>query len=40
MTVFDDRYDVYRKEDLERLREKSQVIGLSDRTSIVDLLAA
>lgn len=40
VTVFDDRYDVYRKEDLERLREKSQVIGLSDRTSIVDLLAA
>jgi hypothetical protein len=40
VTVFDDRYDVYREDDLRRLREKSDVLGLSDRMAILDLLAA
>ena len=39
-TTFDDRYDVYREDDLMRLREKSNVFGLSDRIGILDLLAA
>jgi len=40
VTVFDDRYDVYREDDLKRLRDKSAVVGLSDRIGILDLLAA
>lgn len=40
VTVLDDRYDVYRDDDLQRLRDQSDVIGLSDRTGLVDLLAA
>jgi hypothetical protein len=40
VTVFDDRYDVYRDEDLRRLRDKSEVVGMSDRTTLLDLLAA
>lgn len=40
VTIFDDRYDVYREDDLRRLRDKSDVLGLSDRTGMLDLLAA
>ena len=40
VTVFDDRYDVYRDEDLKRLRDLSAVVALSDRQTMKDLLAA
>lgn len=40
VTIFDDRYDVYRDEDLARLRDLSDVVALSDKTAIRDLLAA
>jgi hypothetical protein len=40
VTVFDDRYDAYRDDDLRRLRDKSEVVALSDRTTVLDLLAA
>ena len=40
VTILDDRYDVYRDDDLRRLRDKSSVLGLSDRTAILDVLAA
>jgi len=40
VTVFDDRVDVYREEDLERIRDLSTLVALSDRDSLRDLLAA
>ena len=40
VTILDDRYDTYREEDLRRLRDKSEVLALSDRRGIGDLLAA
>lgn len=40
VTLFDDRYDTYRAEDLDRLRNVSDVVALSDRQSVRDLLAA
>jgi hypothetical protein len=40
VTVFDDRFDVYREEDLRRLRDLSDVVALSDRVTMKDLLAA
>jgi hypothetical protein len=40
VTVFDDRFDAYRDEDLSRLRDLSDVVALSDRQSLEDLLAA
>ncbi len=40
VTIFDDRYDVYRDDDLHRLRDISEVISLTERTTIRDLLAA
>jgi len=40
VTVFDDRFDVYRDEDLNRLRDLSDVVALSDRQTLRDLLAA
>lgn len=40
VTIFDDRVDVYRSEDLDRLRDFSTVVGLSDKQAVVDLLAA
>ncbi len=40
VTVFDDRYDVYRNDDLVRLRDLSDVVALSDRQSLQALLAA
>jgi hypothetical protein len=40
VTIFDDRYDVYRDDDMSRLRDKSELLPLSDRTAILDLLAA
>ncbi|MBK6516468.1 MAG: DUF1828 domain-containing protein [Polyangiaceae bacterium] len=40
VTVFDDRVDVYKAEDLNRLRDLSEVIALSDRRSLMDLIAA
>jgi len=39
VTVFDDRFDVYRDEDLNRLRDLSDVVALSDRQTLRDLLA-
>lgn len=40
VTVFDDRFDVYREDDLRRLRNLSDVVALSDRQAMKDLLAA
>ena len=40
VTVLDDRYDVYREEDLCRLRDLSDIVALSDRQTMHDLLAA
>lgn len=40
VTVYDDRQDVYREEDLLRLRDLSDVVALSDRQAMRDLLAA
>jgi hypothetical protein len=40
VTIFDDRYDVYRDDDIKRLRNLSDVVGLSDRPALIDLLAA
>lgn len=40
VTVFDDRFDVYRDDDMRRLRDLSDVVALSDRRTMKDLLAA
>jgi hypothetical protein len=40
VTVYDDRYDVYRSEDLERIRDLGELIALSARQDVVALLAA
>lgn len=40
ITVYDDRYDAYKDDDLSRLENISQVVPLSDRQMIADLLAA
>jgi hypothetical protein len=38
--VFDDRHDAYRVEDLNRIRSMSDLIALSDKQTLRDLLAA
>lgn len=40
VSIFDDSLDVYREEDLARLRDFSDLLPLSDRRGIRDLLAA
>lgn len=40
VTVWDDRFDVYKGEDLDRLHDFSEVIALSDRNAIQSVLAA
>ncbi len=40
VTVYDDRNDVYRSEDIDRLRDVCEVIPLSARQDVVALLAA
>jgi hypothetical protein len=40
VTVFDDRVDVYRSEDIDRLRDVCEVVPLSAREDLVALLAA
>ena len=40
LTVFDDRVDVYRDDDLTRLADVSQVVAFSDKQTLRDLLAA
>ncbi len=40
VTLFDDRHDTYKAEDLKRLADVSQVVQLSDRKTVADLLAA
>lgn len=40
VTIFDDRYNVYRDEDIERINEFAEVVAFSDRQLIHDLLAA
>jgi Domain of unknown function DUF1828 len=40
VTVFDDRVDVYRSEDIDRLRDVCEVVPLSARQDLVALLAA
>lgn len=40
VTVYDDRMDVYRDDDIDRLRDVSEVVPLSARADLVALLAA
>ncbi len=40
ITVFDECSDVYRDEDLNRFADFSDVVALSDRQTMIDLLAA
>lgn len=40
VTVWDDRFDVYKTEDIERLRDFGEVIGLSERSVLQAVLAA
>lgn len=40
ITIFDDRADVYRAEDIERLQDVSQLVPFSDRQTLRDLVAA
>ncbi len=40
VTVFDDRHDTYRTEDLDRLRGISDVVALSEKQTLQDLVAA
>ena len=40
VTVLDDRADVHRDEDVQRLRDVSDVVALSDRQTLYDLLLA
>jgi hypothetical protein len=40
VTLFDDRHDTYKAEDLKRLADVSEVVQLSDRKAVADLLAA
>lgn len=40
VTIFDDRYDAYRDDDIRRLRDLSEILALSERITIRDLLAA
>jgi len=40
VTVLDDRFDTYRAEDMNRLKDVSDLVPLSDRRTLVDLLAA
>jgi hypothetical protein len=40
VTVVDDRHDVYRDDDLRRLRDVADLVYLSDRTTLLDLIAA
>jgi hypothetical protein len=40
VTIYDDRYDDYRGEDLERIRDLSELVALSARQDVVALLAA
>ncbi|MCK6520206.1 DUF1828 domain-containing protein [Myxococcota bacterium] len=40
LTVLDDRADVYREEDLRRIRDLSDIVALSDRQTLRDLLMA
>jgi hypothetical protein len=40
VTLFDDRQNVYRDDDLQRLQQLSNLLAISDPQAIVDLLAA
>ena len=40
VTVFDDSVDVYRSDDIKRIRDLSDVVALSDRQALYDLIAA
>lgn len=40
VTVFDDRSDVYRPDDLARIRDKSDLVGLSETRALQELLLA
>ncbi len=40
LTLLDDSVDVYREADLDRIRDVSDVVAISDRQAIADLLAA
>jgi hypothetical protein len=39
VTVYDDRYDVYRDDDLARIKDKSELIPLSERQDLLALVA-
>jgi hypothetical protein len=40
VTVFDDRYNVYRDDDLKRIQEISNLVAVSDRALLQSVLAA
>ena len=40
VTVFDDRFNVYRDEDLKRIRDVSQLVAVSDRAMLEAVLTA
>lgn len=40
VTIFDDSSNVYREDDMKRLKEMSDLVALSDKQTVVDLLAA
>jgi hypothetical protein len=40
VTVWDDRFDAYRADDLDRIRDVSELVALSDRGTLRELLAA
>ena len=39
ITIFNDEFDVYKEEDLKRLRDFSTVLPISDKDSILSLVA-
>jgi len=40
ITIFDDRFDTYRRDDLERIQEKSDLVPLSEAQQLQDMLRA
>lgn len=40
VTILDDRFDVYKDEDLNRIRDYSDIITFSDKDALVEVLAA
>ena len=40
LTILDDKTDIYRSEDLARIKEVSDIIGFSQKEALRDMLAA